>query len=117
MAFLEPGEEEKMFEICGLSFFPKFIILTWPIVDKSLNFIYFTSITLSSWVLEGADVGLYVQAWRRKQENLRKTTEPGGATTTLPHALTRVRTQITEVTSVLSTTLSRSPITDKNKQY
>ena len=37
--------------------------------------------------------------WWRKPENPGKTTEPGRATTTLPHALTRIRTWIAVVTS------------------
>ena len=39
------------------------------------------------------------QTWWRKPENPGKTTEPGRATTTLPHALTRIRTRIAVVTS------------------
>ena len=39
------------------------------------------------------------QTWWRKPENPGKTTEPGRATITLPHALTRIRTRIAVVTS------------------
>ena len=49
--------------------------------------------------LKARMLALCGQTWWRKQEDAGKTTEPVRATTTLPHALTRIRTRIAEVAS------------------
>ena len=70
------------------------------------------------------------QMWWRKPEHPGKTTDLGWATTTLSHALTRIQTQTTEVTSecfihypiqapaaMLNSLKAKQPIHMENKEH
>ena len=85
--FSQPCHPAVLFQFCVFLNF-KLYLFYFNYTESSLNLF-----------LKARMLALCGPTWWRKPENPGKTTEPGRATTTLPHALTRIRTRIAVVTS------------------